>query len=99
MSKPKKPKKAKAPLSEKDQRTLVGNRLRKKYPQVEALVSAVALALRCGPYFKKSGTIGNLSAPGMPVRRWQEAFFDALDGMGIEYDRKAYYTNLDRKRR
>jgi len=75
-----------------------GNQLRKA-PEVDAAVNAVALALRCGPYFGKNGTIINFKEKPIMVRRWQEAFFDVLDMFGIEYDRKSYYASLDSKRR
>jgi hypothetical protein len=33
------------------------------------------------------------------LKRWEEGFFDALDAIGIEYDRDAYYAKTARKKR
>jgi len=33
------------------------------------------------------------------LKRWEEGFFDALDAIGVEYDREAYYAKTARKKK
>lgn len=44
-----------------------------------------------------SGTSINLKT--RETRRWQEQFFDALDTIGVVYDREAYYKQPAHQRR
>jgi hypothetical protein len=63
-----------------------------------ALAKCVALTLNT------RGKIGVGSGMTMDtktkeIKRWEEQFFDALDAVGIKYDREAYYAARKRGRR
>jgi len=67
------------------------------------LASCVDFALR---YLKQSapGLVINLTAlraGGAPTLagQWQDKFFDALERVGIRYDRAAYYRHHAKRRR
>lgn len=67
------------------------------------LASCAVWALKCmKPIGSGSGMLINLdpkSPDYMKTSRWEEKFFNALDGIGVVYDRKAYYAASDKKRR
>jgi hypothetical protein len=64
-----------------------------------ALASCVVFALKFDKHIGRgSGMVVNLKTMET-VGPWQEKFFDALDMVGVCYDRKAYYKKKEHKRR
>jgi hypothetical protein len=64
-----------------------------------ALASCVDFALKFDKHLGRgSGMMVNLKTMES-IGPWQEKFFDALDMVGICYDRKAYYKKKEHKRR
>lgn len=63
------------------------------------LASCVEFALRFDKHLGRgSGTVIDLKTM-KSKGPWQEKFFDALRMIGLEYDRKGYYTAKEHKRR
>lgn len=66
--------------------------------QIEALASCVVFAVS---HFgrKNHGMMITLGGPNRgKVQPWQDQFFDALDAVGLVYDRDAYYAKIDGKK-
>ena len=85
-----------------------GERKRKAVPRINWRQSAIELAscavftLQTGKHLGRgSGVICKRDKNGkmVSVERWEEKFFDALETIGVVYDRKAYYAKADGKRR
>ena len=80
----------------------------KKAPRVNWRKAAVELAscavftLRTGRHLGKGSgitmSVDKKTGKMMPGRRWEEKFFDALDTIGVVYDRNAYYARDKRVR-
>jgi hypothetical protein len=64
-----------------------------------ALASCAVFALQFDKHLGRgSGLVINLKT-GKNVGPWQDKFFDALEKVGIKYDREAYYKSKAHRRR
>jgi hypothetical protein len=79
--------------------------MKKKTKRVNWKKAAIALA-RCAQFTigfskhlgKGTGALVNTKT-GRSEGPWEEKFFDALDMVGVVYDRKAYYAGLGKSER